>query len=522
MRFETYLRQSAERFPDKAALIASGKRLTYSQLDDLSDELAQGLVNRGIGRGDRVVLFLDNSAEAVVSIFAVLKAGAVFSPVNPSTKADKLAYILNNCGARALIVQQKIAAVAADAVLAAPSVALTVIADGEVAPDGEGFAHWNDVVTAPSFALLSGAPGIDIDLAMLIYTSGSTGFPKGVMMTHQNVVAAAASITTYLENTADDVILNVLPVAFDYGLYQVLMAVKVGATLVLEKSFAFPQAILNRAAEEKVTGLPLVPTMAALLVAQRNLAPGALPHLRYITNTAAALPPAHIERLQALFPHVSLYSMYGMTECKRCTYLPPAELKNRVSSVGKAIPGTEAYVVDEHGGRVGPGIVGELVIRGAHVMKGYWENPEATARALRPGPHAWERVLHTGDLFRTDDEGYLYFIGRKDDIIKSRGEKVAPKEVENVIYGLPGVAEVAVIGVPDPILGNAVKAVVAREPDAGLTEVDVVRHCARFLEDYMVPKFVEFRPSLPKTESGKISRRLVAENQVEKSHDATL
>ena len=511
MRFEQFLRESAVRFPDKTALVASGKRLTFSQLDDLSDELAQGLLDRGIARGDRVVLFLDNSAEAVVSIFAVLKAGAVFSPVNPSTKADKLAFILNNCRARGIITQQKIAGVVADAVDASPSVALTIVADGEAAPNG--FVHWNEVLSAPQFALLNGASGIDIDLAMLIYTSGSTGFPKGVMMTHQNVVAAARSITTYLENTADDVILNVLPVAFDYGLYQVLMAVKVGATLILEKSFAFPQLILNRCAEEKVTGLPLVPTMAAILIAQRNLAPGALPHLRYITNTAAALPPAHIERLQALFPHVSLYSMYGMTECKRCTYLPPAELKNRISSVGKAIPGTEAYVVGEDGQRVGAGVVGELVIRGAHVMKGYWENPQATARALRPGPHEWERVLHTGDLFRADEEGFLYFVGRKDDIIKSRGEKVAPKEVENVIYAYPGVAEVVVIGVPDPILGSAIKAVVAGEPGATLDAAEIVRHCARFLEDYMVPKVVEFQPSLPKTDSGKISRRLVAETQ---------
>ncbi|HET6322734.1 MAG TPA: AMP-binding protein [Hyphomicrobium sp.] len=520
MRFETFLRQSAQRFPDKTALVAGGRRLTYSQLDDLSDELAQGLVARGVERGDRVVLFLDNSVEAVVSVFAVMKAGAVFSPVNPSTKADKLAYILNNCRARALITQQKIVEVAAEAASAAPSVMLTVVADGEAAPRVSGAAHWNDVLTAPGVSLLRGAPGIDLDLAMLIYTSGSTGFPKGVMMTHQNVVAAATSITTYLENTADDIILNVLPVAFDYGLYQVLMAVKVGATLVLEKSFAFPQVILNRCAEEKVTGLPLVPTMAAILVAQRNLAAGALPHLRYITNTAAALPPAHIERLQALFPHVALYSMYGLTECKRCTWLPPSELKNRITSVGIAIPGTEAYVVDESGNRAAPGVVGELVIRGAHVMKGYWENEEATARALRPGPHPWEKVLHTGDLFRTDAEGFLYFVGRKDDIIKSRGEKVAPKEVENVIYALPGVAEVVVIGVPDPILGHAIKAVIALAPGAEVTETDILRHCARFLEDYMVPKFVEFRPSLPKTESGKISRRLVSEGEAGRGQHA--
>ena len=219
MRFEQFLRHSAERFPDKTALVASGKRLTYSQLDDLSDELAQGLVDRGIARGDRVVLFLDNSAEAVVSIFAVLKAGAVFSPVNPSTKADKLAYILKNCRARGLVTQQKIAAVAADAVEASSSVVVTIVADGEAAPSIEGFVHWNDALTTPTFPLLRGAPGIDIDLAMLIYTSGSTGFPKGVMMTHQNVIAAATSITTLLGNTHDDIILSVLPLSFNYGLY---------------------------------------------------------------------------------------------------------------------------------------------------------------------------------------------------------------------------------------------------------------------------------------------------------------
>jgi long-chain acyl-CoA synthetase len=330
-------------------------------------------------------------------------------------------------------------------------------------------------------------------------------------MTHQNVVAAATSITAYLENTPDDVILNVLPISFDYGLYQVLMAVKVGATLVLEQSFAYPQAIFARMTAERVTGLPLVPTMAALILQMRDLAPGTFPHLRYITNTAAVLPPAHIARLQTLFPTARLYSMYGVTECKRCTYLPPAELARRPGSVGIAIPDTEAYVVDEHGARVAPGVVGELVIRGAHVMKGYWENPEATARALRPGPHPWEKVLHTGDLFRADADGFLYFVARRDDIIKTRGEKVSPKEVENALYALPGIREAAVVGVPDPVLGLALKAVVAADPQAKLTAHDVIRHCARHLEDFMVPKMVEFRDALPKTESGKIIRRLVAD-----------
>jgi long-chain acyl-CoA synthetase len=505
MRVEQFLTGSARRFGDKVALVAGAERLTYRDLDLASDRLAGALAERGVARGDRVIVFMDNCREAVIAIFAALKAGAVFSPINPSTKADKLAYVINNCRARALITQDKLRAVANAAVAETPSVALTVTA-GAKEPVRGGLSFETALaadLSAPRFA------GIDLDLAMLVYTSGSTGFPKGVMLTHRNVVAAATSITTYLDNTPDDVILNVLPISFDYGLYQVLMAAKVGATLVLEQSFAFPQAIFAKMTAERVTGLPLVPTMAAIILQMRDLAPGTFPHLRYITNTAAALPPAHITRLRELFATARLYSMYGLTECKRCTYLPPDELCRRPGSVGIAIPGTEAYVVDEHGERVPHGVTGELVIRGAHVMQGYWENPEATARALRPGPHAWEKVLYTGDLFRADADGFLYFVGRKDDIIKTRGEKVSPKEVENALYALPGIREAAVVGVPDPILGSAIKAVVAADPQANLSAHDVIRHCARHLEDFMVPKMVEFRDALPKTESGKISRRQI-------------
>jgi amino acid adenylation domain-containing protein len=505
MRVERFLGDSAEQYPDKTALIAGADRLTYDQLDRAADRVAAALAAGGVVRGDRVVVFMDNSWQAVAAIFGALRAGAVFSPVNPSTKADKLAYILNNCRASAIVTQDKLLPAAKAAVAQAPSVVLTMAAGARPGEASGSVARFEDALCADS--PLPADPGIDIDLAMLIYTSGSTGFPKGVMMTHQNVVAAATSITTYLENTADDIVLNVLPISFDYGLYQVLMAARMGATLVLEKSFAFPQAVFKKMIDEKVTGFPIVPTMAALILQMRDLRPGAFPDLRYVTNTAAALPPAHIARLQALFPGTRLYSMYGLTECKRCTWLPPAELANRPSSVGIAIPGTEAYVVDDDGRRVAAGIVGELVIRGAHVMKGYWENAEATDRALRPGPYPWEKVLHTGDLFRTDDEGFLYFVGRKDDIIKTRGEKVSPKEVENAIYALPGIREVAVVGVPDAILGLAIRAVVVAEQDSGLTEHAVIRHCAAHLEDFMVPKAVEFRDALPKTDSGKISRR---------------
>jgi long-chain acyl-CoA synthetase len=513
MRVEQFLSASAGRFADKPALIAGNRTLSYGELDRLSDRLAAALRARGVARGERVIVFMDNCWEAVVAIFAVLKAGAVFSPINPSTKADKLAFVLNNCRAAALVTQERLAAVAHAALTDVPSVRLNVVA---------GATDASAIVRALRFedAIAADAPpppdaGIALDLAMLVYTSGSTGSPKGVMMTHQNVVAAATSITTYLENTADDVILNVLPISFDYGLYQVLMTIKAGATLVLEKSFAFPQVVFQKLARERVTGFPIVPTMAALILQMKDLKPGAFPHLRYITNTAAALPPAHIQRLQELFPQTRLFSMYGLTECKRCTYLPPEELARRPGSVGIAIPGTEAYVVDDDGKRVAPGETGELVIRGPHVMKGYWENPQATDKALRPGPFPWEKVLHTGDLFRTDAEGFLYFVGRKDDIIKSRGEKVSPKEVENVLYALPGIREAAVVGVPDAILGAAIKAVVALTPGVTLTEQDVIRHCAKHLEDFMVPKLIEFRDALPKSDNGKISRRAIGVEALE-------
>jgi amino acid adenylation domain-containing protein len=488
VRVENFLLDSAKRFPGKTALVAGATRLTYAELAARAAGLAAELKRQGVQRGDRVVVFLQNSPEAVISVFGTLMAGGVFSVVNPSTKADKLAYILNNCTAKALITEPRLAAVAAEAKNEAPAVAALL---------STPFAFAD--APAPGFA------GIDLDVAMIVYTSGSTGFPKGVTMTHANIVAAATSITTYLESSADDIVLSVLPLAFDYGLYQALMCAKVGATLVLEKSFAFPQVILQKLKAERVTGFPLVPTMAALLLQMKDLQPGMFPGLRYITNTAAALPKAHIQRLRELFPATRLYSMYGLTECKRCTYLPPEELDRRPESVGIAIPGTEAYVVNELGERARPGEVGELVIRGAHVMKGYWADEAATSRALKAGPYPWEKVLHTGDLFRADEDGFLYFVGRKDDIIKTRGEKVSPKEVENVIYEIAGVREACVIGVADPILGQAIKAIVAA--DDGVTEADIIRHCRSRLEDFMVPAAVEFRGQLPKSENGKIARK---------------
>jgi acyl-CoA synthetase (AMP-forming)/AMP-acid ligase II len=347
---------------------------------------------------------------------------------------------------------------------------------------------------------------VDIDLAAIIYTSGSTGDPKGVMLTHRNMLTAATSITTYIANVEDDVILGVLPLAFDYGLYQMIMAFRTGARLVLERSFAFPAQVLSRMAEERVTGFPGVPTIYAVLAEMKSLDEFDLSSIRYVSNTAAALPVKHITMLRDLFPQARIFSMYGLTECKRCTYLPPEDINRKPTSVGIAIPNTELWLEDEHGIRLGPNQVGQLVIRGATVMRGYWEKPEATAKKLKPGPLPGEWVLRTGDFCRLDDEGYLYFVGRMDDIIKSRGEKVAPKEVENVLYNIAGVRDAAVIGVPDDILGQAVKAFVVFEDGVSLTAKDVQRECQAKLENFMVPKYVEVVSDLPKTTTGKIKK----------------
>jgi len=344
----------------------------------------------------------------------------------------------------------------------------------------------------------------DSDLACLIYTSGTTGDPKGVMSDHSNVIFAADSIISYLKNTESDIVINVLPLSFDYGLYQLLMVFRFGGTLVLEQSFTYPAVILQRIEQERVTGFPGVPTIYAMLLPM-DLSGFNLTSLRYLTNTAASLPVNHIEKLRRKFPQAAVFSMYGLTETKRTLYLPPAELDRRPGSVGIPIPGTEAWLEDEQGRRLGPGETGLLVVRGRHVMRGYWEAPEATAKRFRTDPTTGERLCHTGDLFRQDPDGFFYFVGRSDDIIKSRGEKIAPKEVENIIYGLRGVHAVAVIGVPDPLLGQAIKAFVVAT-DSTLTEKQVIAHCRANLEDYMVPKVIVFCPELPQTTSGKIKK----------------
>jgi len=502
MLVQHFLENSADRRPGKVALVCDGQRLTYAEIEARANRLANAFTASGLGRGERVALYLPNSVELVIGIFAALKAGGVFVVINHSTKYHKLAYILNNCQASALVMPRRQVDWAERLLEEVPFLEATVLT-GRARAEREGMLSF-EAIQRNCSPQRPEPVNIDRDLACLIYTSGSTGDPKGVMSDHSNVVFAASSIIEYLQNKENDVVNNVLPLSFDYGLYQLLMVFKFGGTLVLEKGFNYPAAVLKRIETEKVTGFPGVPTLFALLL-QMDLSKYDLSSLRYLTNTAAALPPSHIEQIRDRFPRATLYSMYGLTETKRTLYLPPKELDARPGSVGIAIPGTEVWIEDEHGYRLGPGRVGELVVRGRHVMRGYWGDPQATAARFRPGPFPGERLCYTGDLFRMDEEGFMYFVSRKDDIIKSRGEKVAPKEVENVLYGLNGVKEAAVVGVADPVLGEAVKAFIVTDGNR-LSEADVLRHCRAHLEDFMMPKYVAFRAALPKTSSGKIKK----------------
>lgn len=505
MLVRDFLEASVDRVPDKTALVCDHRRVSYAEVEAGANRVAHALRGMGVQRGDRVVILLPNTVETVLSIFGTLKAGSVFVVINPTTKQDKLIYILNNCRGTVLITEARQRAMLEAVQAAVPSLKAVVLTGARAqANEDRSIYAFNDVLSAQS----SDRPprrNIDQDLACLIYTSGSTGDPKGVVSGHNNVVFASGSIIQYLENTPDDIVINVLPLSFDYGLYQLLMTFRFGGTLVLEKSFAFPAAVMQRIEEERVTGLPGVPTVFALML-QMELDRYDLSSVRYLTNTAAALPPEHVRTLRQHFPMAKLYAMYGLTECKRALYLPPDQADIRPGSVGIPIPGTEAWIEDDEGHRVRPGVVGELVIRGSHVMRGYWEDEAATARAYRPGPTPGERILYSGDYFRSDEEGYFYFVSRKDDIIKSRGEKVSPKEIEDVLYALSGVTQAAVIGVPDPILGQAIKAFVVVQ-DGEITESVILRHCRKHLESFLVPQYIEFRDRLPVSSNGKIIKR---------------
>lgn len=492
--------EAAREVGDRPAIVAGAETVTYEQLLEQASRVAHLLHLRGLEPGDRVVVYMENCPLTAAAIFGVSLAGGVFTVINHQAKSERLRAVIEDCGARKMICDGRLAHVFEPAVEGLEIDVLRSREDGAVGARIEPALE--DVARDVPKARV-----MQHDLAALIYTSGSTGVPKGVMMSHQAMRFTAETIVRYLEQRRAQKVISVLPLSFTYGLYQLLAAVRVGATLVLEKSFAYPGQIVKRFREVEPQVFAGVPTIYQTLIRLDRKTPIELPSVETLTNAAAALPTPAIEHIRRIFPNAKLYKMYGLTEATRVCYLDPAKLDDKPDSVGRAIPGTEIFLHDADGNPVPPGEIGVLHIRGPNVMLGYWGRPEASANMLLPGKLPFDRVLRTGDWFKQDEDGDLYFVARSDDVIKTRGEKVSPVEVERVIYALEGVADAAVIGVPDETQGQKVRAYVQLVEGAELDERRIRMHCAAHLEPYMVPTEVWFEDSLPKTASGKILKQ---------------
>ena len=493
------LRDGANQSPDSTALVCGQLRLSYQELFDRAASLGAEMRIRGMKRGDRVVILLPNCPANVIAIYGTLMAQGTFSVLNASMKASKLDAVLENSEPAFVITDAAGLRTLSSIPDRLPRIG--VLVTGESPLDAISF----DAACLRGHPL-NEMPQVDLDLAAIIYTSGTTSAPKGVALSHRNMTAATRSILEYLQLDANDIVLSVLPLSFDYGLYQLLLTIQAGGTLVLREGFGFPYEIAQTIAAMRITVLPCVPTMMAVLLRLRKTDTLDLSSVRKITNTGAALPAAFVPRLQEMFSNSRMYSMYGLTECKRVSWLPPEEFSHRPDSVGRPMSNVEVYVVDEDGKWHTRDAEGELVVRGSNVMCGYYRDPEATDRALRPGLHPWERVLFTGDLFRIDADGYLYFLGRKDQLFKSRGERVSPREIEVVLYAIPGVTAARVTPVPDEVLGYLIRAeVVCDDPEVSANSI--MSHCRHNLEDRLVPGDIAIVDQLPVSASGKVCEK---------------
>ncbi len=504
------LRNTAQRTPSKEALVHGDQRLTYADVARSVAGLAIALQGAGVKRGDRVGIYLEASSPQVISIFGISQAEGVYVPINALLHSDQVMHIARDCGMKALITTTAKLASLSEVIEQIPTLEFLVVVGGESdVPAARIPVHRFDAFCATQPPSVWREASIEKDLAAILYTSGSTGKPKGVMLSHANVVAGSRIVSTYLEITENERILAVLPFSFDAGMNQLMTAFEKGGTLVLI-NFVFAREIVQTLLRERITGLAGVPTLWSLLAQPNSTLDKQPVPLRYITNTGGAMPQAVLKVLRQSLPTTKIFLMYGLTEAFRSTYLPPEELDRRPTSMGKAIPDTEILVLNEQGRRCKPGEVGELVHRGPTVSLGYWNRPEDTARALRPNPLLppemgdCEKVCYSGDLVKMDQEGFLYFLGRRDTMIKSSGFRISPTEIEEVLFQSGKVRGAAVIGLPDEMLGQSIKAfVVPRDGDALDVEA-LLSICAEKMPRYMVPKTIEVLSELPKTSSGKV------------------
>ena len=504
------LELNARRYPSKEALVHGPQRLTYGEVARRTAGLAGSLQKAGLAKGERLGIYLEASVAQVISIFGVSQVGGVFVPINALLHPEQVAHIAKDCSMTGLITTPAKFKALADVLPQIPSLKFVVLTSQGDEPETSLSALNFDRMCETEPASNPHSSSTEKDLAAILYTSGSTGKPKGVMLSHANVIAGSSIVSTYLEITSAERILAVLPFSFDAGMNQLMTAFQKGGTIVLI-NFVFAREIVQILLKERITGLAGVPTLWSLL-AQPNstIQRQPLPDLRYITNTGGAMPQAVLKTLRQVLPTTKVFLMYGLTEAFRSTYLPPEELDRRPTSMGKAIPDTEILVVNDQGQLCKPGEVGELVHRGPTVSLGYWARPEDTSRALRPNPLLppemgdCERVCYSGDLVKMDEDGFLYFVGRRDTMIKSSGFRISPTEVEEALFSSGLLRGAAVIGVPDEALGQSIKAFVVPKDGAPIEPQDLLAYCAEKLPRYMVPRVVEALEELPKTTSGKV------------------
>jgi acyl-CoA ligase (AMP-forming) (exosortase A-associated) len=513
--FELPLR-SAERGPQAPCLHFKGRTLDYGTFAGDLEGFARGLMHLGLGKLERVAIYLPKQPENVIAMFGSARAGCVFVPINPLLKPAQIGHIMRDCSVRALVTSPERAAGLEQTLAECPELQHLVLVGGDGEPT-QPVAHlavhrWEALLRQTQSAAVHRT--IDTDVLSIFYTSGSTGKPKGVVLSHRNMVTGAHSVAQYLQNVSTDRLLAVLPFSFDYGFSQLSTAFSVGASVAL-MDYLLPKDVITQVAKQRITGLAGVPPLWGQL-AELEWPEEARGTLRYITNSGGAMPLATLRRLRASLPQTRPFLMYGLTEAFRSTYLPPEELDRRPDSMGRAIPNAEILVVRPDGTPCDPNEPGELVHRGSLVALGYWNDPVKTAERYKPVPGQnpalvlTELAVWSGDTVRRDEEGFLYFIGRRDEMIKTSGYRVSPTEVEEVIYATGRVTDAVAVGIPHPTLGQSIVVVAAAAPGIDPDSAQLLAECRKSLPLFMLPATIVWWESLPRNPNGKFDRPRIA------------
>lgn len=506
--------------PDHDALLFKDTTYTYAELWRQTQAMAAAFARLQLKAGARIAIYLPKRAEAVIAMFAANAAGCVFVPINPLLKPAQVSHILQDCGVECLITSSDRANQLQAQLDACSALRLRVLIDPV---DGaEQVLSWTDLINGGDKDSNHVATTSDDQIAAILYTSGSTGKPKGVVLSHRNIVCGAKSVANYLGNTESDKLLAVLPFSFDYGLSQLTTAFFVGASVTL-MDYLLPRDVIRAVDRYGITGLAAVPPLWTQL-AGLEWPEQARQSLRYITNSGGAVPPALSDKLHHVLPNTDIYLMYGLTEAFRSTYLPPQELYKRPTSIGKAIPNAEVLVVRDDGSVCDDNEAGELVHLGPLVAQGYWNAPEKTAERFKPSPKQTtthpainEIAVWSGDKVYRDEDGYLYFVSRTDEMIKTSGYRVSPAEIEDVLYESGQIQDAVALGLPHDTLGQAIAVIVTRATPNDGEEFDLrlKRYCQQRLPNYMIPTAIVIVDELPKNPNGKYDRASLRQQYLE-------